>query len=324
MKTFNLVIESEFSGERLDRILALSYSDLSRTRIQDLLKEGHIKINGTLKPSSYRVKISDKIEIFIPPLQEAIPYAQSIPIEIIYEDTDLIVVNKPAGMVVHPAPGSPDKTLVNALLAHCQTSLSGIGGVKRPGIIHRLDKGTSGLLVVAKHDQAHQYLSQQFSSRTLSRLYYGLTWGNFLKPSGTIQSNIGRSHQNRQKMAILTSGGKMAITHYKVLKTFSNLASYVECQLETGRTHQIRVHLTSLNCPLIGDPIYGKTPKFIRNVLKEPLSVLTQYCTRPLLHAYQLKFVHPRTQQLLIFNSPLPPDFKQALELLDKFQNNLT
>jgi 23S rRNA pseudouridine1911/1915/1917 synthase len=222
-------------------------------------------------------------------------------LDILYEDEDLLVVNKPAGLVVHPGAGNPRGTLVNALLAHCQDSLSGIGGVKRPGIVHRIDKDTSGILVVAKNDWTHQRLSEQFAEHTIERIYQAFVWGYVQKTTGVVTGDIGRSPQNRQKMAIVTRNGKKAVTHYERLAIFGGgIASHIQCILETGRTHQIRVHMASLGHSLIGDPVYGSIPKGAPDCAK--------YFPRQALHAGFLGFTHPRTGERLSFEAPMPID----------------
>lgn len=312
------IVKETETSQRLDRLISNHYSDFSRTRIQDLIRQGYIKVDGKEVSASDKVKEGVRIDLILPQAEEAIPQPQHIPLDILYEDQDLIVLNKAAGMVVHPAPGSVDQTLVNALLSHCGDSLSGIEGIKRPGIVHRLDKGTSGLLVVAKNDVAHSGLSGQFSSRSLSRTYQALIWGVPNSFTGTITGNIGRSPRHRQKMALLSSGGKEAMTHYKILKTFGSIASLVECRLETGRTHQIRVHLTSIGHPLIGDPLYGSAPHKAPLALRKALMGLTQNL-RPLLHAWRIEFVHPRTQEKLSFSVILPDDFLKAIDIMHKY-----
>jgi 23S rRNA pseudouridine1911/1915/1917 synthase len=312
------IVKETETSQRLDRLISNHYSDFSRTRIQDLIRQGYIKADGKEVSASDKVKEGVRIDLVLPQAEEAIPQPQHIPLDILYEDQDLIVLNKAAGMVVHPAPGSVDQTLVNALLSHCGDSLSGIGGIKRPGIVHRLDKGTSGLLVVAKNDVAHRGLSGQFSSRSLSRTYQALIWGVPNSFTGTITGNIGRSPRHRQKMALLSSGGKEAMTHYKILKTFGSIVSLVECRLETGRTHQIRVHLTSIGHPLIGDPLYGSAPHKAPLALRKALMGLTQNL-RPLLHAWRIEFVHPRTQEKLSFSVILPDDFLKAIDIMHKY-----
>jgi 23S rRNA pseudouridine1911/1915/1917 synthase len=309
-------------GLRTDKFLSKSLPDLTRTRIQQLLELGHILIDGKpAKSPSKKVQEDQLFEITIPPSVEATPEPEDIPLNIIYEDNDVVVINKPAGMVVHPAPGNPNKTLVNALLAHCGESLSGINGVKRPGIVHRLDKGTSGLIVVAKNDIAHQALSQMLTDRSMSRIYQAVVWGVPLSSEGTIEGNIGRSPKNRKKMALVSKGGKEAITHYKTLKAYGLLASLVKCRLETGRTHQIRVHMTSLGHSLMGDPTYGRKPKKLPEELNHFL-LIEWLKDRTALHAYQLKFIHPRTGKEMLFECPLPGDIRALLDVLE-FQHNV-
>ena len=305
--------------QRLDILITKLCPDLSRTRIQHLIRQGCIKVNGACATSSQKSIQGAELEIIIPASIDAVPEAQDILLDIIFEDDDLLVINKAVGMVVHPAPGSLDQTLVNALLAHCELSLSGIGGVKRPGIVHRLDKGTSGLLVVAKNDATHRGLSEQFALRTLNRTYQTLIWGVLNPLSATITGAIGRSPHHRQKMALVSRGGKMAITHYKTLETFGIIASLVECKLETGRTHQIRVHLATQGHPVIGDPLYGKTPRAISLDLRKEIDHITQN-QRPLLHAGYLEFIHPQTHQTLKLKQSLPDDFIQALKLFENLK----
>ncbi len=302
---------------RLDRFLAERFPDLSRSRIQALIEEGHVTLEGIAKaPASLKLKVGMIGSLTVPEAAEASPVAQNIPLEILYEDEDLLVLNKDAGLVVHPGAGNPDQTLVNALLAHCGKSLSGIGGVKRPGIVHRLDKGTSGLLVVAKNDAAHRGLTSQFSERTLKRSYRALVWGIPKVSQGIIEGNIGRHPRLRQKMALLKTGGKPAVTHYKVLERFGTLASLIECELETGRTHQIRVHLSHLSHGLIGDGGYGKEPKGLPTPLREGINRLSRGKTRPMLHAYAIRFRHPRTDAFHSYTTPLPEDFEEMITLL--------
>jgi len=309
------IIEAQEVGLRLDRVLTQKYSDLSRTRIKSLIDQHKILIEGKVCLPSSKLKENDEIIITIEPAIDALPKPQSIPLDVVYEDQDVIVINKPAGMVVHPAPGNYDQTLVNALLAHCEGSLSGISGVKRPGIVHRLDKGTSGLLVAAKHDKAHQGLAAQFAERDLKRHYFALIWGVLNPFEGLIEGNIGRSPRNRQKMALLKQGGKEARTHYTILETYGRFASLVGCELETGRTHQIRVHLASKGHGIIGDPLYGRLPKGYADIVQK-MKNLTEQNTRPLLHAHSLLFIHPRTQQEMMFECELPDDFKEAVSTL--------
>jgi 23S rRNA pseudouridine1911/1915/1917 synthase len=274
-----------------------------------------------LPDSSYKVTVGEVFYITIPPAEEAVPKPQKISLDIVYEDEDLLVINKSPNMVVHPAAGNHDGTLVNALLAYCGEQLSGIGGVKRPGIVHRLDKETSGLMVVAKNDAAHQGLSQQLSSRTLKRVYQAIVWGSISPSSGRIATNIGRSKTNRKKMAVLPSGGKEAVTDYKKLESFGLLASLVECRLETGRTHQIRVHMAHLQHWLVGDPVYGRgsVEKFLRlNKVDSALSAALLDFPRQALHAAALEFIHPISENKVSLTAELPEDMKNLLRVLKK------
>ena len=296
----------ELPGERLDAFLAGRLPDLSRSRIQTLIRDQFILVNGQPAKPRNAVKLGDHITIALP---EAVPLdavAQDIPLEILFEDADLLVLNKAPGMVVHPAPGNPDGTLVNALLHHCEGKLSGIGGVERPGIVHRLDKDTSGCLVVAKSDPAHQSLVGQFAGRTtMEKLYLAVTEGIPRPEKDTVFTHIGRHPVNRQKMAVVNPpGGKAAITDYQVLAVdAASLTALVLCHLHTGRTHQIRVHLHHRGAALVGDPIYGKPSR---------TSALTG---RLMLHAWQLSFEHPLTREPLHFEAPIPPEYAPWLQL---------
>lgn len=311
----------DHAGQRLDKALSLLIEDLSRTRLQQLIEEGHVIVNGNIVTEpKHKVALGDHIQITIPPSIDAIPQAEDIPLEILYEDKDLLVLNKPAGLVVHPGAGNAEHTLVNALLAHCPDDLSGIGGVKRPGIVHRLDKDTSGLMMVAKNDFAHQHLSAQFAERHLSRTYFAFVVGCLVPRKGEIHGNIGRSTHNRQKMAVHRIGGRTAITLYETIETYIYkdriIASLVQCKLMTGRTHQIRVHLTHKGHPLLGDPVYGTTPEKLRQLLAQEGVVLT----RQTLHASELTFVHPRTEKTMHFQVSLPKDLEQLQQSLNKLQ----
>jgi 23S rRNA pseudouridine1911/1915/1917 synthase len=319
LETITIIAEKDEEKQRLDRFLVTRLSPLTRTRIQALINDKMLRCCGEIITSTARkVREGDTYTLTIPPVIEALPQAETIPLAIIYEDADLLVLNKPVGLVVHPAPGHRQSTLVNALLAHCKESLSGIGGVRRPGIVHRLDKDTSGLMVVAKNDEAHYGLSSQFTERSLSRSYWAFVWGMPLSTIGTIEGNIGRSPQNRQKMAIVPKGGRPATTHYKVLKLFkanddlSQSISLVQCNLETGRTHQIRVHMAHIGHPLVGDPVYGRIPKWAKKAFDPTIIAFP----RQALHAFELKFLHPRTGELMTFTAPLPPDLEALLSLL--------
>ena len=316
-KYYEVVVDEHYHDLRLDKFLTQS-TPLSRTRIQDLLKNTSITVEP-IKPfdANTKVKTGERYFVRIPDAIEAIPQPQDIPLKIIFEDDHLLVINKPADLVVHPAPGHYDGTLVNALLYHCGDSLSGIGGVKRPGIIHRLDKDTSGILVVAKTDAAHQGLSQQFHDREeqLAKIYWTIVWGRPYPTSGLIDAPVGRHPKDRQKMAVIPNG-KTAQTGYKVLKSFTSskdpqsYISLIECQLHTGRTHQIRVHLQHLGFPVIGDGIYGKKLK------KGLWSDAVYTFPRQALHAYSLSFMHPITREQLSFQALLADDMEQLLSIL--------
>jgi len=311
-------VAPERAGERLDRVLADAFTDLSRTRIRSLIDDGHVQVNGKpMTQASLRLKGGEILAITVPPLTEPVPEAQDIPLDIVYEDSDLLVINKPAGLVVHPAVGSADGTLVNALLSHCGDSLSGIGGVRRPGIVHRIDKDTSGLIVVAKNDLAHAGLSAQFEAHTVDRAYEAVVWGAPYPRQGTITGNIARDPANRLRMAMARPGrGKSAVTHYRVLQTFDTIASHVECRLETGRTHQIRVHMGSIGHPLLGDPVYGRNPPKAGVVAPEVLKAIAALKGQAL-HARRIGFQHPRTGETLVFEGELPGEMKQLLQSLD-------
>ena len=307
------------AGSRLDKWLSGRLPELSRTRIQALIAGGRVAAGGaTVADASVRVKPGQAFTIDVPPDAEAEPEPQAIDLTVVYEDDDLVVVDKPAGLVVHPAPGSPDRTLVNALLAHCGESLSGIGGVRRPGIVHRLDKDTSGLMVAAKTDRAHRALAAQFEAHTIDRAYQAVVWGQPHPRSGEIEGNIGRSPVNRKKMALVAAGGKPALTRYAVLRGFAGgAASLVECRLATGRTHQIRVHLTALGHPLIGDGTYGRVRAARLNGLRpEARERLTGF-PRQALHAYRLGFLHPASGEHLSFQSDMPLDINALLKFLE-------
>jgi 23S rRNA pseudouridine1911/1915/1917 synthase len=273
---------------------------------------------GTLTEPSYRVKPGQMVELAVPESVAATPQAQDLPLTILYEDDDLLVIDKAAGMVVHPAPGNPDRTLVNALLAHCGASLSGIGGVKRPGIVHRLDKDTSGVMLAAKNDFSHRTLSEAFARHDIDRRYYALVWGAPSPRRGRIEGNIGRNPLNRQKMAVVKRGGKPATTEYRVVRSFgpksSPLASLVECKLLTGRTHQVRVHMAHLGHALVGDPLYGRVRKKVKG-WEDAAQQLSGF-PRQALHAYLLGFQHPVSHKELAFETGLPVDMKRLIAQL--------
>jgi 23S rRNA pseudouridine1911/1915/1917 synthase len=313
MGTGERIIEGVLAraGERIDKALA-DASGLSRERIKALLGERRITIEGTLiSAASGKARGGEAFAIVVPEAIPAEAAAQDIPLSVVFEDEALIVIDKPAGLVVHPAAGNLDGTLVNALLHHCSGQLSGIGGVARPGIVHRIDKDTSGLLVVAKTDAAHEGLARQFADHSIERAYLAVTAGNPVPPAGTIRGAIARSSSDRKKMALIgpnDSGGrgKDAVTHYRTLETFPN-AALVECRLETGRTHQVRVHLGSIGHPLLGDPVYGRTPTRLRPLLA------TLGFRRQALHAAVLGLTHPTTGERLRFDSAPPADLQELL-----------
>jgi 23S rRNA pseudouridine1911/1915/1917 synthase len=305
--------------QRLDRFLADAQPELSRSRLKRLIEAGHVKVGGeTIAEPSHRVKPGATIDLVIPPaVDDGRPAAEPLALDIIYEDDDIVVVNKPAGMAVHPAPGTPSGTLVNALIAHCGDSLSGIGGVRRPGIVHRLDKDTSGLIVAAKHDRAHAALAAQFASRTLSRTYLALVWGVPTPRQGELSGNIGRSRADRKKMSVLKSGGKPALTRYRVVKTLAGAAfALVECRLATGRTHQIRVQLSAAGHPLVGDATYGGRRRAPLS-LSAPARAAVAGFKRQALHAFRLGLAHPSSGERLSFEVPLSDDFALLLKELE-------
>jgi len=323
---FTAEADQSHEGQRLDRFLSERLPNLSRTRVQTLIRQGHALRGGaTIEDVKYRVKPGDRFELTLPPAAPSELGAESIPLTIVYEDDQLIVIDKPAGLVVHPGAGHATGTLVNALIAHCGASLSGIGGVARPGIVHRLDKDTSGLMVIAKTDQAHHALAAQFADhgRTgeLERGYFALVWGAPNRPQGVIDAPIGRHPTSRTKMAALKDRGREAVTHWRAVATFGRgkekIASLLECTLETGRTHQVRVHLSAIGHPLIGDSLYGPGFKSKLRKLPEPLRGKLATLARQALHAAHLAFVHPVRGTLLKFNSALPPELS---EIVDDFK----
>lgn len=294
-----ITVTAQESGERIDALLAHSLPDLSRSAIQRLLEEGRVSLEGRPLKKNHKSRAGECYEIALPQPELSELVAQDIPLDVVYEDEDLIVINKPRGMVVHPAPGHADGTLVNALLYHCAGSLSGIGGEQRPGIVHRIDKDTSGLLIVAKNDFAHQALSAQLSDRSLSRVYEAVVRGNFREDEGIIDRPIGRHPTDRKRMAVTEKNSRHAVTHWKVLERYKGYCR-VQCRLETGRTHQIRVHMASIGHPLLGDFTYGSP---------SPEKGLEGQC----LHARELKFIHPRTGQAVHLVTELPEYFNEVL-----------
>jgi 23S rRNA pseudouridine1911/1915/1917 synthase len=326
--TAPLTATATAAGERLDLLIARA-AGVSRTRAKALIETGNVALGATtIREADYRVKPGQAFAITVPAPESAVPMAEQIALRVLYEDDDLLVVDKPAGLVVHPAPGHFGGTLVNALLAHCGASLSGIGGVRRPGIVHRLDKDTSGLMVVAKNDAAHRELSRQFATREAGRTYIAAVFGAPRPAKGAVEGAIGRDPRNRKKMAVVARGGKPAKTMYRVLKTYGAsvpqagrptglLASLVECKLATGRTHQVRVHLAHLGHPVIGDPLYARA-KASRERAFGPAAAAVAALKRQALHAAELTFHHPGSGLIMSFNSELPFDIKSLMCALEK------
>ena len=326
-----LKVAQEEAGVRLDRFLAQKVRDVSRARFQSLIADGRVSVNGKpVRKAREKLRAGDAIAVEIPEPEEAAPVAQEIALDVVFEDDHLVVIDKAAGMVVHPAPGHARGTLVNALLHHCKESLSGIGGVRRPGIVHRLDKDTSGLMVVAKTDKAHAGLAEQFAAHgrdgRLERAYRALVWGQPRPRKGVIAQRLARSAANRQKIAVVRpDAGREAITHYRTLASFPPaaerpVASLVECVLETGRTHQIRVHMAHMGCPVMGDAAYGSGFKASINRLDQPGRQALQILGRQALHAAVLGFVHPVTGEKLRFESALPDDMQELLTALKNLE----
>src|SRR6266403_2947156 len=295
------VVAKDAVGQRLDQFLRRELPEHSRAFLQKLIEQGHVVVNGGAAKASYKVRVGDKVRVEIPPPRPLETLPEEIALDVLFEDSDLIVVNKPAGLVVHPAAGNYEHTLVNALLHHCRGTLAGIGGVERPGIVHRLDKGTSGCIVVAKTDLAHKALVAQFKSRGVKKIYRAVCWGKFARPSGRIETVIGRSERDRKKMSARASRGRPAVTDYRMLKQFTDFA-LVELHIHTGRTHQIRVHMAHIGHPVVGDATYGRARSTNISV------------ARPLLHAYKLGFTHPRSQQFVEFTAPVPDDMVKMCE----------
>ncbi len=302
MDDLTRIVTARESGERIDALLAREVPELTRSAAQQLLERGLVTRGGAPVKKNYRPRAGEVFSLTLPPAADTPLTAQDIPLDVVFEDGDVIVVNKPRGLVVHPAPGHPDGTLVNALLHHCGDSLSGVGGEKRPGIVHRIDKDTSGLLIVAKNDFAHQALAAQLADRSLSRVYEAVARGGFREDSGTVDRPIGRHPTDRKRMAVTESNSRPAVTHWRVLERYRGYTR-LECRLETGRTHQIRVHMASIGHPLLGDYTYGAP---------SPDKGLEGQC----LHARELKFIHPRTGEAIRLTSELPAYFREVLEKL--------
>ena len=290
----------EKGGERIDKYLSEQLEDMTRSHIQKLIKENMVRVNGMTVKSNFKLSASDQIEVEIPELKEPDILPENIPLDILYEDQDILVVNKPKGMVVHPAPGHYTGTLVNAIMYHCKDNLSGINGVMRPGIVHRIDMDTTGSLLICKNDRAHQALAKQLKEHSITRKYHAIVHGRLKEDEGTIDKPIGRHPIDRKKMSVHCTNGREAVTHYRVLKRFQQF-TYIECQLETGRTHQIRVHMSSIGHPILGDQVYGPA--------KCPYKLQGQT-----LHAKVLGITHPTTGKYMKFDAPLPDYFQGLLE----------
>lgn len=292
----------EMAEERIDKCISSYMEDLSRSYIQKVIKEGHVFVNDTVVRANYRVKVDDQVKFVIPDSIEPDIPAQDIPLDILYEDKDILIINKPKDMVVHPAPGHYEGTLVNAIMYHCKDSLSGINGVMRPGIVHRIDKDTTGSIIVCKNDEAHNAIAEQLRTHDITRIYRAVVYGNVKDEQGTVDAPIGRHPGDRKKMAVNEKNGKRAVTHYTVLERFGQY-TYIECRLETGRTHQIRVHMASIGHPLLGDTVYsGRKPPC--------------YLEGQVLHAMTIGFVHPGSGEYVEFETPLPDYFEKLLDRL--------
>lgn len=302
MDKFLFHIQEDLADERIDKCLSLLMDTLSRSYIQKLIKDENVLVNNKIVKSNYKVKAEDEICFYLPPSIEPEIVAQDIPLNILFEDNDIIIINKPKGMVVHPAAGHYSDTLVNGLLHHCKDSLSGINGVMRPGIVHRIDMNTTGSLIVCKNDYSHNHIAEQLKVHSITRKYHAIVYGVLKDDFGTIDKPIGRSDTDRKKMAINAKNGRNAVTHYKVLKRFDKY-TYIECQLETGRTHQIRVHLASIGHPILGDDVYSNRSC--------PFKLEGQT-----LHAKTIGFVHPKTENYMEFDAPLPDYFVHLLNIL--------
>ena len=303
MELLEFTAADEEAGVRIDRCLSDKYEDLSRSYLQKLLKDQGVTVNGKIVKANYKLQAGDLVQTTVPDLSEPDILPENIPLDILYEDQDIIVINKPKGMVVHPAPGHYSGTLVNGLMYHFKDSLSGINGEFRPGIVHRIDMDTTGVLVVCKNDNAHRSLSEQLHEHSITRKYYAIVHGNIAQDDGTVDAPIGRSPKDRKKMAINTRNGRHAVTHYRVLERFGGKYTFIECQLETGRTHQIRVHMASIGHPILGDEVYG--PK------KCPFKLQGQT-----LHAGILGFEHPSTGEYVEFKADLPEYFEDLIKKL--------
>jgi len=319
---FNIIVPLNSHGYRIDKFLQSQINELSRTRLQALIRDGQVKINNIIiNSTSKKIKEDDQIKVNFPPPTETLIKPNKIPLDILYDDDDIIVINKSPGVVVHPGAGNYDKTIVNGLMFKYKNNLSSIGGKLRPGIVHRIDKDTSGVIVVAKNDNAHINLSKQFSDHSIKRVYEALIWGSLKPQNGKISEKISRSVKNRQLMTVRKEKGKIAITNYKTLKVFQNLnlpkISLIECQLETGRTHQIRVHMNFKGNPILGDKSYGKTKKKFTKIDLSLEKKINNF-NRQALHAKSLGFIHPKTKKEVFFEARRPNDFETLIKKLKK------
>lgn len=306
MTNYKFIVDDAYAGERIDKILSELLDNQTRSYIQKLIKDNAVNVNGSIVKANYKLRDEDEIEVTIPDAKALDVKAQDIPLDILYEDNDILMINKPKGMVVHPSAGHTEGTLVNAVMFHCQNNLSGINGVLRPGIVHRIDMDTTGVLVVCKNDMSHLSITEQLKVHSITRRYRAIVHNNVKADEGSVEGPIGRNPNDRKKMAVNYKNGKDAVTHYKVLERFGNF-TYIECELETGRTHQIRVHMASINNPLLGDTLYGPA--------KCPYKLEGQT-----LHAMVLGLKHPRTGEYIEVSAPLPEYFEK---LLNTFRNKL-
>lgn len=306
MTNYKFIVDDAYAGERIDKTLSELLDNQTRSYIQKLIKDNAINVNGSIVKANYKLRDEDVIEVTIPDAKALDVKAQDIPLDILYEDNDILMINKPKGMVVHPCAGHTEGTLVNAVMFHCQNNLSGINGVLRPGIVHRIDMDTTGVLVVCKNDMSHLSITEQLKVHSITRRYRAIVHNNVKEDEGSVEGPIGRNPNDRKKMAVNYKNGKDAVTHYKVLERFGNF-TYIECELETGRTHQIRVHMASINNPLLGDTLYGPA--------KCPYKLEGQ-----MLHAMVLGLKHPRTGEYIEVSAPLPEYFEK---LLNTFRNKL-
>ena len=319
----NIIVPGDYHGYRIDKFLQSQIKELSRTRLQNLIYDGHIKINNiTIKNASKKIKEKDKIKVNFPPPKETLIKPNKIPLNILYDDKDIIVINKSPGVVVHPGAGNYEKTIVNGLLHKYKNNLSSIGGKLRPGIVHRIDKDTSGVIVVAKNDNAHINLSEQFSKHTIKRIYEALVWGVLKPQHGRINERVARSVKNRQLMSVRKEKGKTAITNYKTVKIFQNSdlpkISLIQCKLETGRTHQIRVHMNFKGNPIVGDKSYGRSKRKFKKINLYIEKNINNF-NRQALHAKSLGFLHPKTNKEMLFEAIRPRDLNLLIKSLEKY-----